>query len=160
MTVALNRLAAARPGVLFAAAALLGGAFEYAASWFWEHAFGIVAWSYADVPFNLDGRTCLGIALVWGIAGLAWMRLGLPLAVRLADRIPVRIRRPLANALLAFLVADAAMTVVAFECWFDRQAGRPAEEPVPAYFAEHYGDDFMAERFQAMSIHPDLARRT
>lgn len=159
MTVALNRLADARPVTLFAAAALVGATFECAAGWFWKHAFGIVAWSYADQPFNVGGYTCLGMALVWGAAGLAWMRLGLPRVVRLFDRIPVPARRPLASLLFAFLVVDAIMTVVAFGCWFDRQAGLPAEGPVSAYFAERYDDAFMAERFQTMSIYPDLAHR-
>ena len=45
---------------------LSGAAFEWFAGWFWENAFGIVAWDYSSQPFNLGGHTCLGIALVLG----------------------------------------------------------------------------------------------
>ena len=62
MTLALARLSDARGGVLFGVAAVVGAAFEWFAGWFWENAFGIVAWDYSSQPFNLGGHTCLGIA--------------------------------------------------------------------------------------------------
>ena len=71
MTLALARLSDARGGALFGVAAVVGAAFEWFAGWFWENAFGIVAWDYSSQPFNLGGHTCLGIALVWGAAGMA-----------------------------------------------------------------------------------------
>ena len=35
-------------------AGFVGAGFEFIAGWFWETFFGIVAWSYADQPFNLE----------------------------------------------------------------------------------------------------------
>ncbi len=57
MTVALKPIDRAPTTVLFGVAAFVGGCFEWVASWFWENAFGIVAWSYLDQPFNIGGRT-------------------------------------------------------------------------------------------------------
>lgn len=133
--------------------------FEFVAGWFWENAFGIVAWSYADQPFNLFGYTCLGISLVWGLAGFVWLKLFLPIVYDAIDHIPEKIQKGVAIALAAFMVVDVVMTLGAFACWFDRQAGTPVETPAQSFFAEHFDDDFMGERFQTMSIYPSLAKR-
>ena len=128
MTLALARLSEARGGVLFGVAAVVGAAFEWFAGWFWENAFGIVAWDYSSQPFNLGGHTCLGIALVWGAAGVAWVKLALPAMQRAADAVPVAWRAPLTWGLLVFFLVDAAATFAAFDCWMNRLAGaEPAD---------------------------------
>ena len=157
MTLALARLSNARGGVLFGVAAIVGAAFEWFAGWFWENAFGIVAWDYSSQPFNLGGHTCLGIALVWGAAGVAWMKLALPVMQRAADAVPVAWRAPLTWGLLAFFLADAVATFAAFDCWMNRLAGVEPADAVQRFFAAHYGDDAMATRFQTMSMYPCLA---
>lgn len=157
MTVALSRFSGAHIGMLFGVAAVLGGAFEWLASWFWENAFGIVAWSYADQPFNLGGRTCLGIALVWGSAGVAWIKLALPEIQRAADAVPATYRGVIAYGLLAFFLVDAAMTFLAFDCWMHRLAGLEPEGAMQTFFAHYYGDAMMENRFQTMSMYPSLA---
>lgn len=157
MTLALHRMAGFRTGVVFGVAALVGAAFEFVAGWFWESAFGIVAWDYSSQPFNVGGHTCLGIALVWGAAGVAWVRLALPAVLRASDAVPPAWRMPLAWALAAFFVADAAATVLAFDCWMGRLAGVEPAGAVQVFFAQHYGNDFMASRFQTMSMYPQLA---
>ncbi len=160
VTVALNRLRDAPPAALFAASAAVGGLFELAAGWFWESAFGIVAWSYADQPFNIGGYTCLGIALVWGLVGLVWMKLLLPVVMKLIDLTPARLRTVPTALLAAFVAVDVAVTLLAFNCWFERQAGIIADAPVQRFFAERFDDGFMEERFQTMSIYPVLADRS
>lgn len=146
--------------VLWATAAVAGGAFEYFAGWFWEAAFGIVAWSYEGRPFDIGGHTCLGMAVVWGFAGLLWARWGLPAVVGAWRKIPEKAARPLAAAAGAFLAVDVAMTIVGFSCWFDRQSGEVPDTPIERYFEANYGDAFMAERFQTMSIYVELAKRS
>ncbi len=159
VTVALNRLRDARTIVLFAAAAVVGGLFELVAGWFWESAFGIVAWSYADQPFNIGGYTCLGIALVWGLAGLVWMKGVLPAVMRLVDLIPAPLRTAATAVLAAFVAVDVVVTLMAFNCWFERLAGASVDTPVQEFFAEHFDDGFMEGRFQTMSLYPSLADR-
>lgn len=159
MTLALSRLATRPAWESFVAATLVGGAFELVAGWFWKNAFGIVAWSYIDQPFNIGGYTCLGIAIAWGIAGVAWIKIGLPATLRLMALIPRDARVWLTATLAAFLAVDIAVTLMSFSFWFDRQAGLPITTGAAQFFAQNFGDDFMEQRFQTMSMWTELARR-
>lgn len=159
MTVVLNRFSEKGPVTIFFIAALAGGAFEYVAGWFFEHAFGIVAWSYEGQPFNLGGHTCLGIALCWGVLGLLWAKALLPLAMKAIGHMPQGIRGAATAVAAVFLAVDVVMTLMAFNCWFERQSGEAPESSMQTYFAEHFDDEYMSGRFQTMSIYPDLVKR-
>ena len=159
MTVVLEKLRDKSWLAIFLCAAFLGGAFELFAGTFWEHTFGFVAWDYSDQPFNVAGKTCLGIAVVWGVLGLLWMKLLLPVAIWIANLIPPSARKTVTAICFAFTLVDVAATFMAFGCWFDRQAGLPVDDPVKAFFAAHYGDAFMERRFQTISMYTQLATR-
>ena len=157
ITLALHRFKNASPLVIYAVSAAFGAAFEYFAAWFWESAFGIVAWSYIDQPFNIGGKTCLGIALVWGLAGLAWVKLAAPMLKEASEAVPRAWREPLAWALLIFFLADAATTMLALDCWMNRLNGLEPEGALQQFFAQHYGDGAMQAKFETMSMYPQLA---
>lgn len=158
-TAFVNPLRSKPLAIQYGAAALIGGLFEYLAGWFFETRYGIVAWSYIDQPFNLHGHTCLAIALVWGAIGLAWTLWALPKAVALVERIPDNVRKPLTMLAFAFLIADAACTLVAFDCWFLRTSGAAPSDAVQLFFATYFNDSFMQARFETMSMWPALAAR-
>ena len=157
ITLALHRFENASPLVIYAVSAAFGAAFEYFAAWFWESAFGIVAWSYINQPFNIGGKTCLGIALVWGLAGLAWVKLAAPVLKETSKAVPRAWREPLAWALLIFFLVDAATTMLALDCWMYRLNGLEPEGALQQFFAQHYGDGAMQAKFETMSIYPQLA---
>lgn len=157
MTVALNRLKGKSPLVLFCVSALAGGATEFAAGWFWENFFGIVAWSYIDQPLNIGGYTCAAMMVVWGLAGVAWAYAGIPLVMRIIDKLP-RKRRTLITTLMgAFMALDIVTTLLCFNFWFERLSGDPVTTPIEQFFNAHYGNEWMADRFQTMSVWTDLA---
>ena len=116
-----------------------------------------MAWSYIDQPFNIGGKTCLGIALVWGLAGLAWVKLAAPALKEASKAVPRAWREPLAWALLIFFLVDAATTMLALDCWMYRLNGLEPESALQQFFAQHYGDDAMQAKFETMSIYPQLA---
>ena len=160
MTLFLNNMKDCSPWRLFARAALVGAMLEYAAGWIMENLYGMVAWSYIDQPLNLSGYTCLGISVVWGIAGCLWMKFLLVPVVHIAQRIPAgHIRTSLTLLLAVFLVADVAMTFASVTFWFDRMAGVPVQTPVQEFFAQRYGDAFMSNKFQTVSMYTQLALR-
>ena len=158
-TLFVNPLRSRAVPVQFAAGAVVGGLFEYVAGWFFETRYGIVAWSYIDQPFNLHGHTCLGIALVWGALGLAWVLWGLPHMVALIERIPSGVQTSLTWFVFALIVADATCTLLALDCWFLRMSGLEPADAVQQFFASYFGDAFMSRRFETMSMWPVLASR-
>lgn len=159
ITVALNRLANRNVVVLFVVAGVVGAGFEYFAGWFWESAFGIVAWSYQDQMFSIGGHTSLFMACVWGAVGLLWMKVFLPNVMKLVDRIPMRARVPLTLVLTIVLLTDAILTIICMDCWYLRKMGAPIETPWQEFCAQYFDDEFMQSRFETMSMWTSLASR-
>lgn len=159
ITLAVNPIRDKNPLVQMAVAALVGGSLEYAAGWFLESRYGIVAWSYIDQPLNFHGHASVLVSLVWGVIGYAWVRWAVPVIVKVIDRLPQKPAQIVAWILFAAMLVDGAMTLVAFDCWFLRSSGVPVETPTQQFFARHFDDAFMASRFETMSLWPMLASR-
>ena len=64
--------------IIFLVSAAVGALFEYVCSWVQEMAFGTVSWEYSNEPLNLNGRTSLSFAVMWGVLGLVFMKHVLP----------------------------------------------------------------------------------
>lgn len=159
LTVLLNRLWRANWLLIFCASAVIGGTFEYLTSWFMEVAFGITAWDYTGQWLSIDGRTSGKFMFFWGVLGLAWVKLILPRLLALIQRIPWRWRYSLTLVFLVFMVIDATMTLLALDAWYSRLAGIAVDSPVSDFFARHFGDEFMANRFQTMHLDPSKPGR-
>jgi len=159
VTVALNRLWKSNPFLIFCASAVIGGTFEYATSWFMEVAFGITAWDYTGQWLSIDGRTSGKYMVFWGLIGVIWVHWILPRLLRLINRIPWKVRYSLTAVCAVLMLVDIVCTLMALDCWYGRMAGLPQDSPVTQWFAMHFGDDYMANRFQTMSIDPTKAGR-
>lgn len=157
MTIALNDFKGRSTLLIFTVAAAVGGGLEFVAGWFWKNFFGIVAWSYVDQPLNFGGYTCVGMMIVWGLAGVAWVRAGIPLIMRIIDLIPPQARGIVTAIMAVFMATDIAVTLLSFNFWFERLAGAPIDTPFASFFDQHFGNDWMANRFQTMSVWTNLA---
>lgn len=159
MTMALNRFHDKNVILIFLVSAVIGGAFEYAVSWFMQYAFGIVAWDYTGTFLSIDGRTNGMFMAMWGILGVVWIKLCLPWMLKLVNLIPWNWRYALTTVAAVLMIADGVMTLVALDCWYGREAGKAPDSAIAEFCNEHYDNDFMKERFQSMSIDPDRATR-
>ena len=159
MTVALNRFHDKNVVLVFLVSAVIGGAFEYAVSWFMQFAFGIVAWDYTGTFLSIDGRTNGMFMAMWGLLGVVWIKLLLPLVLRLVHLIPWRWRYGVTTVCAALLLLDGVMTVQSVDCWYQREAGKPVDTPVERFYADHFDDAYMESRFQSMSMNVHEAAR-
>ena len=159
MTILLNRLWRSNWVLIFFSSALIGGGFEYCSSWFMEVAFGIKAWDYTGEWLSIGGRTSGKYMVFWGIMGLAWIKFVLPYLLKFINLIPWKVRYSLTAVVFVLLFIDGMMTLMAFDCWYGRMAGHALDSPITQFFADHFGNDFMANRFQTMSIDPSRAGR-
>ena len=169
MTVALNRFYRANPAIIFVVSAVIGGLFEAATAWFMEMGFGAVAWDYSGstlfglvpdpVAVLFGGRTSTLFMCMWGALGFAWIKLCLPWMLRLINLIPWKLRYSFTAVCAALMLVNGVMTLEALDCWFERLSGIPQTTPVERFYAEHYDNDYMAHRFESMTITPDDSAR-
>ena len=169
MTVALNRFWRANPVVIFLVSAVIGGLFEAAVSLFMQVGFGAVAWDYSgSTIFGLfpdpvaelfGGRTSTLFMCMWGALGFVWIKLCLPWMLRLINHIPWKVRYSLTTLCAVLMLVNGVMTLEALDCWFERLSGIPQTTPVEEFYAEHYDDAYMANRFQSMTITPEDSAR-
>ncbi len=160
MTVALNRFHKANFIVIFLVSAVIGGAFEYLVSWFLQFAFGIVAWDYTGTFLSIDGRTNGMFMTMWGVLGCIWIKLILPRLLELVNLIPWKWRYSLTSVCAALMIFNAGMTLLALDCWYQREAGDPIQNAIEQFMADHYDNEFMENRFQSMHIDPANSTRT
>ena len=159
MTIALNRFHGKPVWVIFLVSAVIGGAFEYLTSWFMQFAFGIVAWDYSGTFLSIDGRTNGMFMAMWGVLGVVWIKLLLPWMLKLVNLIPWNWRYAVTTVCAALMIVDGAMTLLSLDCWYQREAGKPPETAVAHFFAQHFDNQYMENRFQSMSIDPGNATR-
>ena len=97
--------------------------------------------------------------LMWGTLGLFWIKLCLPRLLKLINLIPWKMRYSLTTAVTALMLVNGAMTLQALDCWFCRESGIQPSSPVEEFYAKHFDNEYMAHRFQSMTIHPDSSSR-
>lgn len=169
MTMALNRFHKAPLAVVFLVSAVIGGLFEFLASWFFQFAFGILAWDYTGstlfglcpdpIAILFQGRTSALFMCMWGVLGVAWIKLLLPWMLHLVNLIPWNWRYTLTAVCAALMAADCVMTLLSFDCWYERMAGNVPESAMEQFMARNFDNAYMAERFQSMSLNPEDATR-
>ena len=169
MTVALNRFYKANPVIIFLVSAVIGGLFEAAVSLFMQFGFGAVAWDYSGstifglfpdpVAVVFGGRTSTLFMCMWGALGFVWIKLCLPWLLKLINLIPWQARYSLTTLCAVLMLVNAVMTLQSLECWYQRESGLAPSSPVEEFYAEHYDDAYMANRFQSMTITPDDSAR-
>ena len=159
MTFALNRLYKKSILVVFILSALIGGAFEYAVSWFMEFSFGIVAWDYSDTFLSIDGRTNGMYMFFWGVLGCLWIKLFLPYVLKLVNVIPWDKRYVITTVCAAVMITNGFFTLAALDSWYKRQADQETTSALEGFCNTYFDDRFMEDRFQTMSIDPDRSTR-
>ena len=138
--------------ISFFGAMIVGSAVEYACSWGQEMLFGSRSWDYSNVPFNLNGRICLLYAVFWGFLGVLWIKKIYPRMAKLILKIPNKVGKIVTWALVAFMVFEAAVTVVAVDRWSERINGVEASNKFEEFVDERFPDQRMERIFANMEF--------
>ena len=150
LTAALYKLYKLNDTLVFVISAFVGAGFEYFCSWLQEQMFGTVSWDYSDTPFNLDGRTNLMYALIWGFLGLVWVRYLYPWTAKLIEKIPKRAGAIITTFLIVFMAFNGFMSVTATARWTQRTEGVPASNSFEEYLDEKFDNEMMDFLFPGM----------
>lgn len=152
LTAALYKLYKLNDTLVFVISAFVGAGFEYFCSWLQEQMFGTVSWDYSDTPFNLDGRTNLMYALIWGFLGLVWVRYLYPWTAKLIEKIPKRAGAIITTFLIVFMAFNGFMSVTATARWTQRTEGVPASNSFEEYLDEKFDNEKMEFLFPGMKM--------
>lgn len=138
--------------LLLAVSAVVGGSLEYFASWAMETFWGVVAWSYLNIPLNFDGRTDVFHCLIWGTIGVLWVKVGLQLCQRIFNHVNTAGApyRAATAALSIFMALDIAMTIIVLLRADARTDGIPPQNPIEQFCDTAYPTDMLQKRFHNM----------
>ena len=73
--------------------------------------------------------------------------------------IPWKLRYTVTAVATALMLVNAIMTLQSLDCWYGRLSGHVPETPIEQFYATYFDNDFMANRFESMTINPDSATR-
>lgn len=137
---------------VFIGGALVGGAFEYIASWVQQTLFRTVSWEYSQQASSIGGRTSLLFMFYWGILGLFFIKKVYPPLSNLIESIPRRAGTVLSWVIVVVLSADMAVSALAVTRWIERQHGEEATNAYQAFMDAQYPDALMAEVYPNMML--------
>lgn len=159
LTLLLNRLSSYPAVVIFLISMIVGSVIEFACSWWMEYCFGAIAWDYSGTFGNIQGRVNFMFACMWGILGLGWARLVMPLIKSGFDRIAWDSinTRILCGTLTLFLAINMIVTVCALDRESARVKGVPATTSVDHLLDETFPSHWMQAHFENMSIYGKAA---
>ena len=100
------------PITLFILAAVGASILEYVTSYFMEKIFKARWWDYSDRRFNLEGRVCLGNAVLFGALGLIFIYILNPYLIGVLKSIPKNILITISLISLCIFVADTIFTFI------------------------------------------------
>ena len=130
---------------LFVFGTIMGGAYEYLCSAVTELLFGTVFWDYSKFKFNLGGRINLLYCFFWGIAAVAWMRLGYPLVEKLMKKVRTHIRPWMTAVLAVFMAVNMLTSALALARYDARTSGEAPKNSIEVLLDAHF-DDARMER--------------
>ncbi|WP_028264061.1 putative ABC transporter permease [Atopobium fossor] len=137
---------------IFFVSVLVGGSLEQLTGWGMETFFHASSWTYIYLPDHITQWVAWRFLFFWGMLGLAWTRIIMPdLLYRIG--MATTKRQVIFVALLTiYLVADIFMTVICFGRKTARDEGIPAQNAFENWVDANYTDEFIAARFQNLTI--------
>lgn len=143
ITLCLYKLHSKSDVIVYIASAVIGATFEYLCSYFQEKFLGTISWDYSDTPFNIDGRTNLMFALIWGFLGLVWLRNLYPFISNLIEKIPKKAGKIITVIFCIFMALDGLLSIAAINRWHERDDGIPPKTAVGQLCDAVFTDDYM-----------------
>lgn len=145
LTAVLSRFTDSSLWKVFLISFVVGTTAEYICSLGQEIVFGSVAWDYSHLPLNINGRVCLLYSMFWGILGMAWVKLIMPMTDKFIEFVPMNLSHIIVWAFIAFFIFDAGLSAAAGVRMNQRKENIPASNRFAVYLDEHFPDERMQE---------------
>ena len=135
-------------------AALLGGIVEYLVSFLQEFFTHTTSWDYSNQILNLNGRTTIPIMCVWGVMGVALVKVVYPFISDLIEKIPVKVGDAVFVGLVVFMALNMLVSWTAIIRQTLRHNNVPPFTPIGEFCDYYYNDQFL-ERYFPNMVHLD-----
>ena len=132
--------------------ALLGGSFEYLISFLQETFLGTVSWDYTNEFLNINGRTTIPFAIVWGLLSLALVKIFLPSISAIIESLPVTFGKIVTNILIVLLAFDFTISWGALIRQMFRHNGYPPVSFVGEFFDKYLPDEVLKKSYTNMVV--------
>lgn len=134
-----------RGWVCLVGGSIFGGALEFLLSWLQEVIFQTRSWDYSQLWLNIDGRTTVPYALVWGILVFVTARGVCPFIEGTYRQIEAKRANRLCLAIALFLLFDITLSAAAVWRQNERDEGDPAETRLEKVLDAKFPDERMEE---------------
>lgn len=145
LTLVLYHFKAAPAPKIFAVAFVVGTVAEYICSLGQEIVFHSVAWDYSNRFLNINGRVCLLYSCFWGILGVFWAKLVMPLTESALNHLPQNAMQLSALVFTVFFVIDCVVSAAAALRMGEREKGLAPKNKIEESLDRHFPDDKMHE---------------
>lgn len=130
---------------IFLVSFVSGTVVEYVCSLGQEIVFGSIAWDYSDVPLNINGRVCLLYSIFWGLLGMAWVKLVIPVLTKIFNNVHIPFEKAILLAFVVFFAFDAVLSASAAIRMNERGEGIEPHNRYEQFLDSHYDDETMRE---------------
>ncbi len=132
-----------KPIPIFFIGTIAGGAVEYIMSLMQEYIFGTISWDYSNYFLNINGRTSLFHALMWGLIALLFMQFVYPFLMRICEKLQTKLGYILTVILFLLLSLDIFISTVAAIRQDERKHHIPPTNRLDQFIDKHYPDTRM-----------------
>lgn len=132
--------------------ALLGGGFEYCISFLQETFLGTVSWDYTNEFLNINGRTTIPYAIVWGLLCLVLVKIFYPAISSVVESFPKKFGKILTDILIVIVFLDFFVSWGALVRQTFRHNGIQPITIVGEFFDKYYPDETLAKTYNNMVV--------
>ena len=126
---------------VFFLAFLVGGITEYFCSFFQEKIFGTISWNYSHMKFDLNGRTSLLHSSFWGLMGVFFYLVIMPLLRKLKKVLENRTLQVCTFIFMFFFLCDVSISFLACYRRDERRNNISNSGTLATFLDTYYTDD-------------------
>ena len=129
------------PVVIFLLGMVIASILEYFTSWAMEKLFHARWWDYHHYPFNLNGRINLFHSILWGLLGILFYYLILPMI----EQINIKSKKVKVLLVIISCIFVIDCTISALACYRqkERRKNSIASNKIEVLLDKHYPDEFL-----------------
>lgn len=138
--------------IIFIIAFLTGGIVEYIGSYIQEAWFGTISWDYSYMKFDLNGRTSLHHSCIWGILGVVFYYLILPIINKMFTFKINKLGMVFTVIMSFVLLFDSSISLLACNRRTERRDKIQATSSLDIYLDNKYPDEYVDRIFNNANI--------